>query len=134
MKDAFEKLVHLNHHIGKECAWCREQTVESFCKYLLEEVHEVQEAIQQNDADEFKEELGDLLWNVVFMTRLAEKRGLFTMKEMLEATHQKIARRHPHVFEEKTENIDRIWELYHAVKAQEKKEKADRERRPIKTA
>jgi uncharacterized protein YabN with tetrapyrrole methylase and pyrophosphatase domain len=134
MKAAFEKLVHLNHHLGKDCAWCREQTIESFCKHLVEEAKEVEAAISKDDADELKEELGDLMWNVIFMARIAEKHGLFTMKDMLEATHAKISRRHPHVFGEKTEDIDKIWELYHAVKAEEKKEKEGRERRPIKVS
>jgi len=131
MKEAFANLVDLNRHIGKECAWCRAQTVESFCKYLLEEAQEVEKAVQENDLDEFKEELGDLMWNVIFMTRIAESQGLFTMEEMLEASHKKLHGRHPHVFKEKTDDIARIWELYNQVKAEEKKAKEGRPKRLI---
>ncbi len=131
MKDAFEKLVHLNHHLGTECAWCKQQTIESFSKHILEEAKEVELAIQQNDADELREELGDLLYNIIFLTRIAEKDSLFTMKDILDGAHQKICGRHKHVFEEKTDNLDRIWELYHEVKAKEKEEKLKRVKRPI---
>ncbi len=131
MKQSFETLVHLNHQLGKECAWCRQQTIESFSKYLLDEAHEVLEAIKQNDADELREELGDLLWNCIFMARLAEKEGLFFFTYVLQATNKKITRRHPQVFGEKTDDLDRIWQLYREIKAEEKKEKAARVKRPI---
>ena len=131
MKHAFENLANLNAHILTECAWCRKQTIGSFCKYIVEEAQEVEKAVQMNDADELKEELGDLIWNVIFLAHIAENQGLFTLKGMLDDAHKKLHARHPHVFKEKTDDIDRIWELYNQVKAEEKKAKEGRPKRPI---
>ncbi len=116
MKHAFENLANLNAHILTECAWCRKQTIASFCAYIVEEA---------------KEELGDLIWNIIFLSHMAEKQGLFTLKGLLEDAHKKLHARHPHVFKEKTDDIDRIWELYNQVKAEEKKAKEGRPKRPI---
>ena len=80
------------------CPWDREQTHQSLGRYLLEETYEVLEAIQAEDMSELKEELGDVLLQVVFHAALAEKRGSFTFSEVAETVAQKMINRHPHVF------------------------------------
>jgi MazG family protein len=80
------------------CPWDREQTRVSLKPYLIEEAYEVLEAIESGRSAPLKEELGDLLFQVVFHARLAEELGEFTMGDLLEQLVGKMVRRHPHVF------------------------------------
>jgi MazG family protein len=80
------------------CPWDREQTPASLKAYLLEEAHEVLEAIDSSVPADLEEELGDLLFQVVFHAELAAEQGLFTMREVLERLVAKMVGRHPHVF------------------------------------
>lgn len=80
------------------CPWDREQTHHSLARYLLEETYEVLEAIQTENMDELKEELGDVLLQVVFHAALAEREELFTFGQVVESISQKMINRHPHVF------------------------------------
>jgi tetrapyrrole methylase family protein/MazG family protein len=80
------------------CPWDREQTRESLRPFLVEETHEVLEALEDAEPARLREELGDLLFQVVFHARIAHERGEFTMAELLTALVDKMVRRHPHVF------------------------------------
>ena len=80
------------------CPWDREQTRTSLKPYLIEEAYEVLEAIESGRIDPLQEELGDLLFQVVFHARLAEEQGEFTMADLLRQLIDKMVRRHPHVF------------------------------------
>jgi len=80
------------------CPWDREQTHRSLARYLLEETYEVLEAIQNENRAELKEELGDVLLQVVFHSALAEREGWFTFAQVAETVAQKMINRHPHVF------------------------------------
>lgn len=80
------------------CPWDRAQTRETLRPFLLEEAYEVLEALEAGDPAALREELGDLLFQVVFHVRLAEERGEFTWDELLDALIRKMVRRHPHVF------------------------------------
>jgi len=80
------------------CPWDLEQTPETLRPFLLEEAHEVAEAILAGDSQEICEELGDLLMNVVLQARIGEERGTFTLEEVAEKISDKLVRRHPHVF------------------------------------
>jgi tetrapyrrole methylase family protein/MazG family protein len=80
------------------CPWDREQTRDSLRPFLVEETYEVLDALETGDAGRIREELGDLLFQVVFHTELAVERGEFSMAELLEALIAKMTRRHPHVF------------------------------------
>ncbi len=132
MKESFDKLIKLNKKLRKECQWDREQTIHSYAKHLVEESNEVLEAIEENDADELREELGDVLYGVIFLIEICDEAGLFSGKELLEKAHEKIIRRHPHVFIDKTDDMDKVWDMYNEVKAKEKEAKKDRVKRPIK--
>ena len=82
------------------CPWDREQTLQSLRPYLLEETYEALEAIDAGDMDELKEELGDLVFEAVFLAQVCEESGAFSMADALEAVATKLIRRHPHVFGE----------------------------------
>jgi MazG family protein len=84
----------------KGCPWDREQDYDSVKGLLLEEAYEVIDAVQARDFRALEDELGDLLFQVVFYARLAEEEGRFTIDEVIERVHAKLVRRHPHVFGE----------------------------------
>ncbi|GAB6845419.1 ATP diphosphatase [Methylorubrum rhodinum] len=81
------------------CAWDLAQTPESIVPYTIEEAYEVADAVERGDADDLRDELGDLLLQVVFQARLAEEAGAFGFDEVAEAIVAKLIRRHPHVFD-----------------------------------
>lgn len=80
------------------CPWDREQSFATIRKYTLEEVYEVFDAIEREDWDELKGELGDLLLQALFYAQMAEEQGYFSIADSLEALNLKLVRRHPHVF------------------------------------
>ena len=98
--DRFEALVRIMERLRAEggCPWDREQTRESLKPFLIEEAYEVVEAIDEEDPMKLMEELGDLLFQVVFHARVAAERSEFTIGQVLAATADKMVRRHPHVF------------------------------------
>jgi len=98
--EAFSKLVNLLETLRGEkgCPWDRKQTVKEFKTYLLEEVYELIEAIDKDDAAALQEELGDLLFHIVFISQICRERGLFDIESVISATYEKMYRRHPHVF------------------------------------
>ena len=106
------------------CPWDRVQNHSSLRKGLVEEVYELLEAIDDRDAKGMKEELGDVLLQVVFHAKLAEEEGLFTMQEVIEEIVAKLVHRHPHVYGtihvDGTEEVLRNWD---ALKAEEKTER-----------
>ncbi len=80
------------------CPWDREQTMESMRGNIIEEAYEVVEAIDGKDSEKLKEELGDLLLQVVFLSQIAKEEKKFTIYEVIEAINKKLIKRHPHVF------------------------------------
>lgn len=106
------------------CPWDQRQTFVSLQRYVLEEAHEVVEAVDKEDREELVEELGDLLYTVVFYAKVAEREGLFTMEDVLRSVTDKLIRRHPHVFGEVSvdseEEVIRNWEN---IKKEEKGKK-----------
>ncbi|HHH44421.1 MAG TPA: nucleoside triphosphate pyrophosphohydrolase [Gammaproteobacteria bacterium] len=80
------------------CPWDLEQDFASIAPYTLEEAYEVAEAIQRNDADDLRDELGDLLFQVVFHAQMAHEKGWFDFDDVVVAINRKLVRRHPHVF------------------------------------
>jgi MazG family protein len=82
------------------CPWDREQTLQSLSQYVLEEAYEVVDAIDRNDLDALREEVGDHIFEGVFLSQVASDMGAFTVADALEAVSDKLVRRHPHVFRE----------------------------------
>ena len=83
---------------GSGCPWDLEQTFETIAAYAIEEAYEVADAIERRDTDDLREELGDLLLQVVFHAQIAKERGLFEFADVAAAITAKLIRRHPHVF------------------------------------
>jgi MazG family protein len=114
------------------CPWDREQTLRTLTPYLLEEAHEVIEAIEAGDAQHHKEELGDLLFQVVFQARIAREEGKFDFAQVCDAIAEKLTRRHPHVFADATvsgsSEVVKNWER---IKAEEREAKGDAPRSAI---
>ena len=100
----FEQLLSVMARLRGEggCPWDREQTRHSLAPFLIEEAHEVLEAIENGSTAALMEELGDLLFQVVFHAQLAQEDGEFTMSDLLVALIDKMVRRHPHVFGDAT--------------------------------
>jgi len=116
-KYTFNDLVKVMEKLRSEegCPWDREQTHKSLIKYLLEEAYEVVDAILKNKDEELKEELGDLLLQVVFHSQIAKERGAFTVDDVIDGITRKLIFRHPHVFRgkegiETPEDVSREWE------------------------
>lgn len=105
------------------CPWDIRQTNASIAGYTLEETHETLDAIERNDMQNLREELGDLLFHVVFHARIAEENGDFNFHDVVETIVNKMTRRHPHVFgDQKHRNLKEsdIKDLWQSIKKQEK--------------
>src|SRR6202166_5432502 len=117
------------------CPWDLEQDFASIAPYTIEEAHEVTDAIARGDLDDLREELGDLLLQVVFHARMAEEQDAFSFGDVVEAISRKMIRRHPHVFADKDGKLtpSHVKEAWERIKAEEKAERAAR-RPPEETA
>ncbi|MGQ8631901.1 nucleoside triphosphate pyrophosphohydrolase [Agrobacterium sp. DKPNP3] len=112
------------------CPWDIVQTFETIKPYTIEEAYEVADAIERNDMDDLCEELGDLLLQVVFHARIAEERGEFAFGDVVHAVTSKMIRRHPHVFAvSDADTADRVKLQWDVIKAEEKRERAERRAR-----
>ncbi|MBB3972345.1 nucleoside triphosphate pyrophosphohydrolase [Hansschlegelia beijingensis] len=110
---------------GTGCPWDLEQTFETIALYTIEEAYEVADAIQRGDLLDLKEELGDLLLQVVYHSRMAEERDAFAFGDVVEGVTRKLIRRHPHVFGEARDLApDAVARLWDSIKAEEKAERA----------
>jgi tetrapyrrole methylase family protein/MazG family protein len=107
----------------KGCPWDRKQTHHSLKPYLIEEAHEVLEAIDGKNPDHLREELGDLLLQVVFHAQLADEKGLFDFKDVAQTINEKLVRRHPHVFGKSSRKMESILKKWEEIKSQEKTER-----------
>ncbi len=113
---AFRELLELTAHLRSPdgCAWDRAQTVETLRPHLVEEFHELLEAMDEGGDDRFSDELGDLMFLVVFMARIAEEEERFNMADVLSGIDDKLRRRHPHVFGTETastpDEVRSTWE------------------------
>src|SRR3954468_14206896 len=106
---------------GSGCPWDLEQNFQTIAPYTVEEAYEVADAISRGDLDDLKDELGDLLLQVVFHARMAEEQGNFAFGDVVQAITEKLIRRHPHVFGDKgvmsTGEVNVQWD---EIKAEEK--------------
>ena len=108
-------------HPETGCPWDLQQDFKSIAPYTLEEAYEVTDAIERDDMDDLKDELGDLLLQVVFHARLAEEAGLFNFDDVANAIADKMIRRHPHVFGDgQADTADAVRKSWEEIKAEEK--------------
>jgi MazG family protein len=107
------------------CPWDREQTHTSLRTYLIEEAYEVLDALESGDDQKFAEELGDLLLQITFHSQIASEEGRFTVADVIREVHEKMVRRHPHVFgNQRAKDAEEVLKNWHQIKAQERRTKA----------
>ncbi len=112
---------------GTGCPWDLAQNFSTIAPYTIEEAYEVADAIERRDFGDLRDELGDLLLQVVFHARMAEEAGLFAFGDVVEAITEKLVRRHPHVFGDAGSlDTDAVNALWAEIKAREKAERAAR--------
>ncbi len=125
-KRNFEELVSLMDLLRSPggCPWDREQTYESLRPFVIEEAYEVVDAIDRDDREGLREEIGDLLLESVFLARIAKEEGSFEIDDCITAIHDKLVRRHPHVFAEvDADDADQVVTNWERLKREEKHEK-----------
>jgi MazG family protein len=104
------------------CPWDKKQTPRSVSVYLVEEVFELVEAIEKGDAEEIQEELGDVLFHIVFIARMFQEAGQFELQDVAEGITHKMIRRHPHVFGDRTvSGSEEVIQNWHKIKLNERK-------------
>lgn len=119
MEDLLEIMRILRSPEG--CPWDREQTHKSICSDFLEETHEALEAINLGDTDGLKEELGDVLLQVVFHSRIEEEKGAFSFDDVVDGIAKKLVVRHPHVFADASvDTAAQVWKNWDAIKRETK--------------
>lgn len=125
MSDAFDRLVSIMNRLREPggCPWDREQTLDTLAGYLLEEAHEVVEAIGSGVPEKIREELGDLLIQVVFMSRIGSENDWFDVDDVCDVISDKMVRRHPHVFGDR--EVDGSAEVVRNWEDIKKEERAD---------
>jgi tetrapyrrole methylase family protein / MazG family protein len=125
----FEKLVAVQARLRAPngCPWDREQTHQSLRTYLIEEAYEVLEALDSGNDEKFAEEMGDLLLQIVFHSQIASEEGRFTVAEVIREIHDKMIRRHPHVFgETRAKDSAEVLRNWEQIKAEERRSNASR--------
>jgi len=96
--EAFDRLLGILNDLREQCPWDRKQTKESLRKLTIEETYELADAIVDNDYDQLKEELGDLLMHIVFYARIGEEEKAFTIADVANSVCDKLVERHPHIY------------------------------------
>lgn len=120
----FEKLVAVQARLRAPngCPWDREQTHQSLRTYLIEEAYEVLEALESGNDAKFAEEMGDLLLQIVFHSQIAREEGRFTVADVIREIHDKMIRRHPHVFgETRAKDSAEVLRNWEQIKAEERR-------------
>ncbi len=123
MSRTFDELVAIMDRLREPggCPWDREQDLDSMAPHLQEELDEVTDAIRNRDPENLCEEIGDLLFNLVFVARLAREKGWFTIEDCLSRIRDKIVRRHPHVFgDARCDTAGEVLDQWNRIKEGEK--------------
>tara|TARA_Y100001968_G_scaffold254312_1_gene240169 strand:- start:160 stop:972 length:813 start_codon:yes stop_codon:yes gene_type:complete len=124
-KEKIEKLIEVVSYLRDPihgCPWDRKQTHVSLIPYVLEEAHEVAHAIREGNSNELKEELGDLLLQIILHTQIAKEKNLFDLGDVIEMITRKLIRRHPHVFQNKEElSIKEVQNSWEKIKNKERR-------------
>lgn len=122
-----EKLLAVMRELREKCPWDQQQTPQSLTQYAIEEAYEVEAAVRDGNIDEIRDELGDLLLQVVFQSQMYSEQGAFDFNDVVHAITEKLIRRHPHVFQpEQFSQLssDDVSVLWKQIKQQEKQGKA----------
>lgn len=123
---AFDQLVEIAETLQgpKGCPWDQKQTFQTLRPHILEEVHELLDSIDEEDFKGMVEELGDILFQILFFAKLGEKTKKFSLQEIIEGISEKAIRRHPHVFGDlKVESPEEVMHNWERIKKEEKKDR-----------
>ncbi len=121
-----QQLLQLMQHLRQECPWDKQQTPQSLTPYAIEEAYEVEQAIRSGNLAEIKEELGDLLLQVIFQSQMYSEQQAFTFDDVVQTLKEKLIRRHPHIFQkEHYAHLDEqgVKQLWQHIKQQERQAK-----------
>jgi MazG family protein len=120
-KDNFARLLDIMDELRAKCPWDKEQTLESLRTLTIEETYELADAIVDNDLQEIKKELGDLLLHIVFYAKIGQEKGAFDISDVIDNLNEKLIYRHPHIFGDvKVENEREVIENWERLKLKEK--------------
>jgi len=120
--EAFGRLLKIMDELRAGCPWDREQTLESLRHLTIEETYELSDAILNNDLNEVKKELGDLMLHLVFYAKIGQEKGAFNIKDVLDGIAEKLIIRHPHIYGEvKVNGADDVKENWERIKLKEGK-------------
>lgn len=117
---AFEELLNIMDELRTKCPWDKEQTLESLRNLTIEETYELADAILENNLDEIKKELGDLMLHIVFYSKIGSEMGRFDISDVLKGINEKLVFRHPHVFGDvEVDSADQVIENWEDIKRKE---------------
>jgi len=112
--EAFDRLIDIMDNLRSNCPWDKKQTLESLRYLTIEEMYELSEAIMDNDLDEIRKELGDLMLHIVFYAKIGQEKGAFDIKDVLNGISDKLINRHPHIYGDvkvnNAEDVKNNWE------------------------
>ena len=118
--ESFERLLDIMDELREKCPWDRKQTFETLRHLTIEETYELADAIIENDTDEIKKEVGDLLLHIVFYAKIGSEENAFDIKTVIDSLNEKLIRRHPHIYgDEKVENSEQVKENWEQIKLKE---------------
>jgi XTP/dITP diphosphohydrolase len=120
--EAFGRLLTIMDELREQCPWDRKQTLESLRHLTIEETYELADAILENNLNELKGEIGDIMLHMVFYAKIADEQGAFDIEDVLNFLCEKLIRRHPHIYgDTKVENEDEVKTNWEKIKLQEGK-------------
>lgn len=118
--EAFGRLLEIMDELREKCPWDREQTLDSLRNLTIEETYELADAIMDQNLEEIRKELGDLILHVVFYTKIGSEKGAFDMADVLNGINNKLVFRHPHVFgDRKVKDSEEVLENWEELKIKE---------------
>lgn len=117
---SFEKLLEIMDTLREKCPWDKKQTLESLRYLTIEEMYELSDAIMENDLDEIRKELGDLMLHIVFYAKIGKEKSAFDMKSILDGICEKLINRHPHIYGDvKVNNAEDVKSNWEKIKLKE---------------
>lgn len=120
VSESFHELIAALRKCRQGCPWTRKQSVESYGRELLSEAEELKQALERHDYQNLREELGDVLWDVLMVAHFAEDAGHFTVDEIMRSVVEKMKRRKPYVFEGREVSLEEAHRLWKEAKKQER--------------
>lgn len=119
--DAFDRLLTIMDELREQCPWDRKQTIESLRHLTIEETFELSDAILENDMEEIKKELGDILLHIVFYAKIGSEKEAFDISAVIDSLCEKLIRRHPHIYgNTEADDEEAVKQNWEKIKLQEK--------------